>query len=147
MQTFTKKRKLSFRDIPCFVEACDELNLNVLHLLCRQISSRVIALGSEDRKYLHLAAVFASNFVNHCYNMSSSILRSHGLDFDVMYPLIDEVAAKVHEMMPSEAQTGPAVRYDRNVMDKQIALLADHPELQEMYEMMSRGIHEKSKTL
>lgn len=145
MQTFTKSRILDFNKIPCFVEASDEPTFVMLRTLCLTISSRVIPLSSDDRKYLHLAAVFASNFVNHCYNMTSSILRNHGLDFDVMYPLIDEVAAKIHEMTPAEAQTGPALRYDRNVMDKQISLLECQPEVQEVYEIMSRGIHKMHK--
>lgn len=141
MQTFSKEAILDFRKIPCFIEASDDGTLGVLQTMCREISDSVVPLGSDDRKYLHLAAVFASNFVNHCYNVASHIMRSHGIPFEYMYPLIDEVASKIHSMPPSDAQTGPAVRNDRNVIDRHLSLLSDEPEFREIYGIMSDGIH------
>ena len=81
MQTFSKDARLDFRKIPCFIEASDDGTLGVLQTMCREISDSVVPLGSDDRKYLHLAAVFASNFVNHCYNVASHIMRSLGIQF------------------------------------------------------------------
>ena len=40
-----------------------------------------------------------------------------------------------------QAQTGPAVRWDENVIEKQMALLGDMPDLQQMYETMTQSIH------
>ena len=97
---------------------------------------------SEQRKYLHLAAVFCCNFANHCYALSEKLLKENGgLPFDVMLPLIDETARKVHELSPQKAQTGPAVRWDTNVMEKQLQLLKDKPELQDIYNVLSKSIH------
>ena len=96
---------------------------------------------SEDRKYLHLSAVFACNFVNHCYAASAEILNKHNIPFDIMLPLIDETARKVHQLSPIDAQTGPAVRYDENVIRKQAALLNGNPLLRDIYERMSMDIH------
>lgn len=142
MQTFSKQREVDFSIIPCFIEANDEFALKQIEGLAGRISSRVYRLSSEDRKYLHLSAVFACNFANHCYAASQKLLQQHGIPFDVMLPLIDETAAKVHGMTPKEAQTGPAVRYDENVIGKQIQLLENQPYFQKIYDCMSKSIHE-----
>jgi hypothetical protein len=85
--------------------------------------------------------VFACNFVNHCYEISSGILNKNDIPFDVMLPLIDETAKKVHEMKPKDAQTGPAVRYDENVISRQMQLLNGTPLNKEIYQLMSKSIH------
>ena len=144
MQTFSKQREVDFSQIPCFIEANDEHALQQIGDVAHQVSSRVYHLASEDRKYLHLSAVFACNFVNHCYALSQEILKDHGIPFDVMLPLIDETAAKVHELDPKEAQTGPAVRYDENVLRAQGALLKSNPQMKEIYDRMSMSIHKLS---
>lgn len=142
MQTFSKQREVDFSIIPCFIEANDEFAMKQIEGLAGQISHRVFQLSSEDRKYLHLSAVFACNFANHCYAASQELLQQHGIPFDVMLPLIDETAAKVHGMTPKDAQTGPAVRYDENVIGKQIQLLENQPYFQKIYDCMSKSIHE-----
>ena len=142
MQTFSKQREVDFSIIPCFIEANDEFAQKQIEGLAVQISHRVYQLSSEDRRYLHLSAVFACNFANHCYAASQKLLQQHGIPFDVMLPLIDETAAKVHGMTPKEAQTGPAVRYDENVIGKQIQLLENQPYFQKIYDSMSKSIHE-----
>lgn len=141
MQTFSKQREVDFSIIPCFVEANDEFAQKQIEGLAREISGRVYQLSSEDRKYLHLSAVFACNFANHCYAISQELLEEHGIPFDVMLPLINETAAKVHEMKPKDAQTGPAVRYDENVIGKQSKLLENHPHFKKVYDSMSKSIH------
>ena len=144
MQTFSKQREVDFSQIPCFIEANDEHALQLIGDVAHQVSSMVYHLASEDRKYLHLSAVFACNFVNHCYALSREILEEHGIPFDVMLPLIDETAAKVHELDPKDAQTGPAVRYDENVLRAQGALLKSNPQMKDIYDRMSMSIHKLS---
>ncbi len=141
MQTFSKAREVDFSGIPCFIEYSDDFAKRVVEEAACSVSRRVYSLPSADRKYLHLAAVFACNFVNHCYAVSNDLLGKHGIPFDVMLPLIDETAAKVHQLRPAEAQTGPAVRYDENVIRAQASLLRDNPPLKDIYERMSLDIH------
>ena len=141
MQTFSKQREVDFSIIPCFVEANDEFAQKQIEGLAREISGRVYQLSSEDRKYLHLSAVFACNFANHCYAISQELLEEHGIPFDVMLPLINETAAKVHEMKPKDAQTGPAVRYDENVIGKQSQAVVNQNKQKKVYDSMSKSIH------
>lgn len=142
LQTFSKDRRVSFAHLPMFVEGNDDEALAVAEQLATSVSDRVSRLSSPQRKYLHLAAVFACNFVNHCYELSAEQLAKHGIPFDVLLPLIDETAAKVHDMSPADAQTGPAIRYDETVIRMQSQLLADNPLQKDLYERMSLSIHQ-----
>ncbi|MBR4898464.1 MAG: DUF2520 domain-containing protein [Prevotella sp.] len=141
MQTFSKERKPDFHKIPVFVEANNDETLRLAHYIAESVSDRVTELPSDDRRHLHLAAVFASNFVNHCYALSAQILEAHGLTFDTMLPLIEETAEKVKTMHPLDAQTGPAVRFDEQVIAAQSSLLAEWPMVREVYDLMSKSIH------
>ncbi len=141
MQTFSKERMVDFAHLPIFIEGNDDVSLSSARQLATSVSTNVRELSSADRRQLHLAAVFACNFVNHCYQLSAEILEKHGLPFDIMLPLIDETAAKVHALSPVQAQTGPAVRYDENVLNAQMKLLADSPYHERIYELMSQSIH------
>lgn len=145
MQTFSKARETDFSIIPTFIEWNDETAHTLLTALAQSVTRRVYPLSTADRKYLHLSAVWACNFVNHCYDIAAGILAAHHLPFDVMLPLIDETARKVHSLSPHDAQTGPAVRYDENVIAAQSALMADDPELQQLYELLSKSIHRHAK--
>ncbi|MBR1447762.1 MAG: DUF2520 domain-containing protein [Prevotella sp.] len=142
MQTFSKERPVDFSRVPIFIEGDSEDTLALAERIARSVSSEVRRLSSEDRRHLHLAAVFACNFANHCYALSARILEKHGVPFSVMLPLIEETAQKVETMHPREAQTGPAIRYDENVIEAQKQLLADEPMMRQVYELMSKSIYQ-----
>lgn len=145
MQTFSKTRIVDFRNIPVFVEANSISTMQTIIGVAQSVSDNVQELSSADRRYLHLAAVWACNYVNHCYDLAAEVLQKVGLPFDVMLPLTDETARKVHELSPREAQTGPAIRYDENIIEAQMQLMNDNPKAQKIYELMAKSIHEKSK--
>ena len=142
MQTFTKGRNVDFSTIPIYIEGSSQQALSVAQALAQSVSNKVEEVSSEQRRYLHLAAVFACNFANHCYALAAELLEAHGLKFEAMLPLIAETAEKVRTIAPRQAQTGPAVRYDEQVMKAQLDLLSSQPSMQEIYALMSRSIHE-----
>lgn len=142
MQTFSKQREVNFQEVPFFIEAKNAEDAELLKAIAATLSEKVYEATSEQRKSLHLAAVFACNFTNHMYDLAAELLEKYNLPFDVMLPLIDETARKVHGLVPHAAQTGPAVRYDENVINNHLAMLADTPALQEIYKLMSKSIHE-----
>jgi predicted short-subunit dehydrogenase-like oxidoreductase (DUF2520 family) len=141
MQTFSKAADVDFSVIPTFIEYNDAFAEQTIKALAASITRHTYPLSSADRKYLHLSAVWACNFVNHCYDISSKILSAHNIPFEVMLPLIKETARKVEQMPPHKAQTGPAVRYDENVIHGQVQLMDDSPTWQRLYELMSESIH------
>ena len=139
MQTFSKQREVDFKEIPFFIEASSAEDAAFLKAIASTLSNRVYDADSEQRKSLHLAAVFTCNFTNHMYALAAELLKKYNLPFDVMLPLIDETARKVHEL----EQTGPAIRYDENVIGNHLRMLADDPAMQRLYELLSRSIHER----
>ena len=144
LQTFTAGRKVDFGAIPFFIEASDPATLAAIREVASRLSCHVFDSTSESRAEVHLAGVFACNFVNHIYALADDILREEGIPFEVLLPLIDETAAKVHRLTPREAQTGPAIRYDENVINKHLAMLDKTPELKALYETLSRSIYKEA---
>ncbi len=142
LQTFSKNKKVDWSTIPLFIEASDESTLMTIQELAHTFHSSYQVLSSEERKYIHLAAVFACNFSNHMFALATDILQKANVSFDILKPLIKETIQKLDTLSPLEAQTGPAVRYDTNVIDKHLNLLKEQPELQNIYERMSKSIHQ-----
>ncbi len=125
LQTFSKSVAVDFRKIPCYVEGNTLETEMRVSMLALKLSPLVRSLKSDDRRRLHLAAVFACNFVNRCYALAETVATQAGVPFEELLPLIDETAAKVHRLAPHEAQTGPAVRNDSRVIAAHRALM-DH---------------------
>jgi len=144
LQTFSKSRPVDFSEIPVLIEANTCENLKALRRVAETVSRKVYERSSDERMKLHLAAVFACNFVNHLFHISAQIAQ----DFGVLSPLIVET---VHKALvsgnPEMAQTGPAVRNDRRVMQRHIELLASHPQWQQIYKMMSENIFRQSNRI
>ena len=139
MQTFSKQREVPFAGLPVFIES--PTDAAVLRTLAESMGCGVYEMDSASRRYLHLAAVFACNFSNHMYDVCARVLARKGIPFEVMLPLIDETARKVHALTPREAQTGPAVRYDQTVMQRHLDLLEDE-DLKQIYNLLSQHIHQ-----
>lgn len=140
LQTFSVNRKADFSTIPLCLEASNPAVLAQLQELARKISSSIHVIASEERKTLHLAAVFVNNFVNHLYTAGAEILQQKGLDFNLLKPLIRETAEKIQTMAPVDAQTGPARRNDRQVISNHLIMLESKPELQKIYSFVSDSI-------
>lgn len=145
LQTFSKQREVDFSAIPVCLEASSPEVFDELAQLARKLSGTMRAVGSEDRKTLHLAAVFACNFVNHFYQLAAGLLESKELNFDLLKPLITETAQKVMTMKPADAQTGPAVRFDETIIKKHLNLLDEEPHLRKIYSFVSESIYNSKK--
>ncbi len=142
LQTFSKKREINFSEVPVFIEGSSDSVCSILENLAKSISQNVRFLSGEKRRHLHLAAVFACNFTNHMYVLAEEIIGKENIPFDVLNPLIDETAAKVKVISPKQAQTGPAVRFDEEVMEKHRQLMVDG-EVKEIYKLLSKSIHKR----
>ena len=145
LQTFSKERKINFRDLPFFIEASDKRTSDIVKNLAEILGGKVYISDTEDRKMLHLAAVFVCNFVNHMLTAGKEIALKSGLDFNVLKPLIEETISKALAYGPEASQTGPAVRNDRNTIAKHLDLLSFSPELQRVYNEVTRSIIEYYK--
>ncbi|WP_319503717.1 DUF2520 domain-containing protein, partial [uncultured Draconibacterium sp.] len=61
---------------------------------------------------------------------------------EILRPLITETAQKVQELHPKDAQTGPAIRFDENIINAHLSELKEMPGLQELYNSISKSIFE-----
>ncbi|MDR0506419.1 MAG: DUF2520 domain-containing protein [Dysgonamonadaceae bacterium] len=140
LQTFSKSRKISFSNIPFFIEANNSADELLLENVAFSLSDKVMRFSSEKRKLLHLAAVFACNFTNHLYTLSTQILEKHGIDRNILLPLIQETAFKINDLHPRDAQTGPAVRNDDEMIGQHLEILDNQPLMKEIYRLLSESI-------
>jgi predicted short-subunit dehydrogenase-like oxidoreductase (DUF2520 family) len=140
LQTFSKLKKVDFREIPLFIESSDETTEHTIMPLAKAISNKVHKIASEERKALHVAAVFASNFTNHMLAMAQDILQQNSLNFDWLIPLITETINKSITLGPEMAQTGPAKRGDLEVLDEHLEFLKEQESVAEIYKLVSQHI-------
>lgn len=140
LQTFSKDKDTDFANVPFCIEGNSEQTTYLLMDLATSISSKLYEINSEQRKKLHLAAVFACNFSNYMYSIAEEITSSNNINFDILKPLIEETASKIRFQSPKEAQTGPAKRKDEVTIQQHIQLLEKHPELQKIYQLLTKGI-------
>jgi predicted short-subunit dehydrogenase-like oxidoreductase (DUF2520 family) len=140
LQTMKKNSKVDFKSVPVLVEGNDETTVATLEALAKTISQNVHRVDEEQRKWIHVAAVFANNFTNHLYSVSESILLGHGLPFDILKPLIYRSIENLQQNSPAELQTGPAARGDMQTIEKHLMLLGDDVRLQKIYEILTQSI-------
>ncbi len=138
LQTFTKDRDLRIDNVPFCIDANTDDNLKKLHSIASKISDKVFNMNDEKREKCHLAAVFACNFVNHFYSVATDILQNENIPFDILSPLIQETANKAIDNNPNKSQTGPAIRGDKQTMEKHINQLDE--DLKVLYNCVSESI-------
>lgn len=144
LQTFSKDQKVKWKDIPICIEAENEADLSILKELGNLLSRKVVVINSEQRKQLHLGAVWVNNFSNHLFHLADDFLGDVNLDFNLLKPLILETAKKIKNISPAEAQTGPARRNDQETITNHLALLKN-PNHKELYDLLTKSIREKFK--
>ena len=144
LQTFTKNKAVDFSEIPICLEAENVSDYNFLEKVANSISKNVYVISSEQRKALHVSAVFVCNFANHLYTIGNTICVENNIPFEILHPLIEETAKKIKSLSPSEAQTGPAVRNDQKTIEKHINFLTDENQ-KEIYKILTKSIQNGEK--
>lgn len=140
LQSFTKEKEVDFSNVPFCLEAELEKDLQLLKQLANLMGGKLYFLNSDQRKALHVAAVFANNFSNYMFTVADSICQKNKIPFDILYPLIQETAAKVQTMPPSRAQTGPAIRRDQKTIKNHLNLLDEKQK--EIYNLITQSIQD-----
>ncbi|WP_162128267.1 Rossmann-like and DUF2520 domain-containing protein [Flavobacterium phycosphaerae] len=146
LQTFSKAKAINFKVVPICLETENDGDYNTLETVAKAISNVIYRINSEQRKALHVAAVFVSNFVNHLYQIGETICTENQLDFAILKPLIQETADKILTLSPAEAQTGPAKRQDSQTINTHLAFLTDDHQ-KEIYKLLTKSIIDNGKKL
>ncbi|REH52628.1 putative short-subunit dehydrogenase-like oxidoreductase (DUF2520 family) [Tenacibaculum gallaicum] len=145
LQSFSKDKEVNFDEIPFCLEAENEEDLRLLEDLAKSIGKKIYRINSEQRKRLHVAAVFVNNFTNHMYKIGADICNEYQVPFEVLQPLVKETAQKITKLSPEAAQTGPAKRNDQKTIQNHLALL--NAEQQEIYKLITKSIQKNGKEL
>ncbi|KAB1158137.1 Rossmann-like and DUF2520 domain-containing protein [Flavobacterium luteum] len=146
VQTFSKSRDLDFSKIPVCIEVELESRYKVLEIIAFSVTPLVYRVTSEQRKAIHIAAVFVNNFVNHLYEIGKEISDNNLFLFQILQPLIQETAAKIITLNPDEAQTGPAKRGDMQTIDSHLDFLTNENH-KEIYQLLTQSIINHGKKL
>ena len=142
LQSFSKDKELDFSSIPFCIEANHPQDFQLLEQIAVSFSERVYKISSEQRKAIHLAAVFVNNFSNHLFTLGEDICKEYQVPFEILKPLIIETANKIMHLSPFEAQTGPASRGDENTINQHLTMLTD-PTKKEIYQLITKSIQNR----
>ena len=139
-------------EFPLAITIGNQSVLSDLMKLCNDLTdAQIVVLNDEEKRQLHLAAVFASNFSNYLYQMAFAYCREQNIPFSLLIPLIHETAVRIHDSIePFAMQTGPAIRNDSVTIQKQQALLVQKPQYAKLYDLFTECIREehlKNKSL
>ena len=146
LQTFSKSKEVNFKEIPICLEAQNLSDMKLLTQVAKDISDVVIEINSNQRKSLHVAAVFVSNFANHLYKIGSDICTENDVPFDILKPLITETANKINTLAPIDAQTGPAKRKDSQTINSHLDFLTNENQ-KDIYKILTKSIIDDAKKL
>lgn len=139
LQSFSKAAPIDFANVPICIETLDKTDFITLKSLAKTIGSPSYKINTDQRRALHLAAVFVNNFTNQLYRIAHEITEAQGVEFDVLKPLILETAKKVQDLSPYMAQTGPAKRNDKKTLKKHLELLKNEHH-KAVYELLTQSI-------
>ena len=126
--------------IPFLVDGNNETVTAAIEAFAASLGSQVARGNDLVRGKLHVAAVFACNFVNYMYLQSASFCENENIDFTLLQPLIEETALRLRQYHPSQVFTGPAVRKDLATIDRHLQLLQPYPLQYQLYNILTEGI-------
>lgn len=140
LQTFSKNAEIDFANVPICIETINKKSYPILKKLAISLGSPTKRINSDQRRVLHLAAVFVNNFVNQLYRIGHEITESEGAEFDLLKPLILETAKKIEDLSPYMAQTGPAKRNDKKTIKTHFKQLENNSHHQDIYKLLTTSI-------
>lgn len=146
LQTFTKNKEVDFKSIPICLESENATDYQLLDRVAKSISEKVFTINSEQRKALHVAAVFVNNFTNHLYQLGNEICEEHQVPFEILNALIQETAQKINTLAPENAQTGPAIRNDKLIIEAHQLFLSNSNQ-SNIYKILTQSIQDHGKKL
>lgn len=140
LQTFTKEKVVAFNEVPFCIETESNEDKKLLEKLAKSIGRKTYKVDSEQRKALHIAAVFVNNFTNHMYKIGNDLCKEYQVPFEILQPLIKETAIKTESLSPEKSQTGPAIRNDKKTIKNHLNLL--NPRQKQIYTLITKSIQD-----
>ena len=129
-------------EIPFLIDANNAEALAQIKDIASKLSTMVHIATDEERKRLHVAAVFVNNFTNHLYSQAAYFCEKENINFNLLKPLIFETATRLTHLHPRTLQTGPAKRNDIKTIQQHQEILANYPSLLELYKTCTESIQQ-----
>lgn len=140
LQTFSRNRDIEWKHVPLYYEGHEEARL-----LAEALSTHTAFASSEGRRKLHLAAVLACNYSNYLVTLAEEYLSAEGFESKTLLPLLRETFQKLEALPASEAQTGPAIRGDRTIVEQHKDLLSG--DTLAVYTLLAEQLLSRSKRI
>ncbi|HUS01000.1 MAG TPA: DUF2520 domain-containing protein, partial [Chitinophagaceae bacterium] len=134
------KDSLNIPEIPLLVDGSDDETTNFITGFSKTLSENIGLADDKQRLKFHVAAVLVNNFTNHLFAMGEEFCKKEEIEFEKLYPLIDETIRRVKVYSPQSVQTGPAIREDIYTLGKHLQILSAHPDLKYLYLKLSESI-------
>lgn len=137
-----RKEKTDYGQVPLLIDGNTNETFETIKTFAGTISNLVQRSDDAYRLRLHTAAVVVSNFPNHLYRLASDYCNQESIDFNLLQSLITETADRLRQYAPALMQTGPAARNDVATIAKHVKLLANYPQLQALYKVLTASIQQ-----
>lgn len=143
-QTFIRDVAMDYSQLPFCIEGSTPEVESAIRELLEPVSNHIFSIDTQQRQWLHLAAVMTNNFGNAINALAQDILAEHNIPFEILHPLITMTAEKIKQGGLWQQQTGPARRRDQKSIDNQRRLIADDEQLLALYDLLTETIQRKT---
>ncbi|HEY4110145.1 DUF2520 domain-containing protein [Puia sp.] len=137
-----RKEIRPFPEFPLLIDARHPEDETAIDAFARTIARQVQHADDALRIKLHVAATFANNFTNYLYTLAADFCQQEQIDFHLLLPIIAETAQRMQQYPPREVQTGPAIRDDRQTMERHLDILSNYHNMSVLYRQFSDQIRE-----
>lgn len=143
LQTMSKSSIVEMETVPFLVESENQHFQKIIYDIAKRLSSSTYIVSSEQRRKIHMAAVWINNFTNHVVYQAQKITEEQDLDYNLLLPLLKETLSKLDHQSAFDAQTGPARRGDNETIEKHLE--AQSGTSKELYQLLTNSIKETYK--
>lgn len=131
LQTFTKDDSDDrFGDIYISLEGDEEV-VEKLEEIVRDFGAYSFKLTPDQKRSMHIAAVFASNYLVSLMDVVDQIISKNGIEngLQILAPIIRQTFSNIEEKGTEKSLSGPVKRGDLNTIKQHLSDLDDAPEL------------------
>jgi predicted short-subunit dehydrogenase-like oxidoreductase (DUF2520 family) len=147
IQTIKKNQLIEWDNIPFFIEASNDNDLELLTNFCNANNLNYSVKNSNHRNQTHIAAVATNNFIYYLLSTIKEYCDKNKINFENLKPLMDQSLKNVLNFPAHQLQTGPAIRKDLKLIEKHIESLKSENDLKEIYQLFSEKIIKKHHEL
>tara|TARA_B100001094_G_scaffold153096_1_gene148142 strand:+ start:1448 stop:2221 length:774 start_codon:yes stop_codon:yes gene_type:complete len=147
IQTIKKNQQIEWDNIPFYIEASNNNDLELLTDFCHANNLHYSVQNSNQRNKTHIAAVAANNFIYYLLSTIKEYCDKNKINFKNLKPLLDQSLNNVLNFPAHQLQTGPAIRKDLKLIEKHLESLKSEKDLKEIYQLFSEKIIKKHHEL